>query len=81
LIVVARSAHQLYDVTLDGEVTLLAGSGRCGGKDGSAESCEFAFPNAIAISNDGTSVYINESAAPQADGLALSPTRIRRVFL
>jgi sugar lactone lactonase YvrE len=81
LIVVARSAHQLYDVSLDGRVTLLAGSGRCGGADGPAESCEFAYPNAIAISNDGGSLFINESAAPQADGLVLAPTRIRQVFL
>ena len=81
LIVVARTAHQLYEVSLDGAVAHLAGSGRCGGEDGPADTSEFAYPNAIAISNDGASIYINESAAPQADGLALTPTRIRRVFL
>jgi sugar lactone lactonase YvrE len=81
LIVVARAAHQLYQVDLDGQVDLLAGSGRCGGRDGLATECEFSYPNAIAVSPDGGSLFINESAARQRDGMALTPTRLRRVRL
>lgn len=79
--VVARSAHQIYRVTLDGEVELVAGSGEKGGKDGPAEEASFCFPNDLGFSPDGRYLYVNEVADETSTGQKLGPTRIRRIDL
>ena len=81
LIVVARSAHQLYRVTLDGEVTLLAGSGKRGKDDGSPLDATFSLPNDIVASPDGKLLYINEVAPIEGSPMILAPTRVRRIVL
>ncbi|MEM7049201.1 MAG: SMP-30/gluconolactonase/LRE family protein [Acidobacteriota bacterium] len=77
LYVVARKAHQIYTVSLEGEVTLFAGSGEKGGADGALLEASFCFPNDIAVSPDGRRLYVNEVADETSEGRKLAPTRIR----
>lgn len=79
LYVVARTAHQIYQVSLGGEVTLFAGSGEKGGKDGPRLEATFCYPNDIAISPDGKTFYVNEVADETTDGIKLAPTRVRAI--
>ena len=79
LFVVARAAHQIYEVSLSGETKLFAGSGQKGGKNGPRLEASFCFPNDIAISPDGKSLYINEVADASTDGMKLAPTRVRAI--
>ncbi len=79
LFVVARTAHQIYEVSLSGEVTLFAGCGSKGGQDGPRLAASFCYPNDIAISPDGKTLYVNEVADETSDGLKLAPTRIRAI--
>ncbi len=78
LYVVARGNHQLYTVTLGGEVTLLAGSGRRGITDGPAIEAELSLPNDLALSPDGTVLYWNDvGTTDPTDGQTLTPTYVR----
>ncbi len=61
LYVVARCANQVYEVTLDGQISLLAGSGARGNADGPALQATFSIPNGIAASPDGDTLYINDA--------------------
>ncbi len=81
LVVVARSAHQIYEVSLSGEVTLLAGSGEKGNADGALLEASFCYPNDIVLGNEPGVFYLNEVADPTSVGRKLAPTRIRRVEL
>ena len=81
LYVVARSAHQVYRVELDGEFELVAGSGEKGGADGPAKQASFCYPNDIDVSADGKVLYVNDVADHSSEGRKLGPTRIRRIFL
>ncbi|MEE2777256.1 MAG: hypothetical protein VYE73_10930, partial [Acidobacteriota bacterium] len=81
LYVVARSAHQVYRVSLDGEVELFAGSGEKGGQDGDRLSASFSYPNDIAVSADGRSLVLHDVADHSSEGRTLGPTRIRRIDL
>jgi len=53
LYVVARLANRLYEVTLDGQTTLLAGSGARGRRDGAARDAPLSLTNDVALSPDG----------------------------
>lgn len=77
LYVVARKAHQIYAVSLDGKVILYAGSGEKGGRDGPRLEASFCYPNDIAVSPDGRRFYVNEIADHATEGEKLEPTRIR----
>jgi sugar lactone lactonase YvrE len=67
-IVLARGAlyatsfrgHRIYRVTLDGQVTLLAGTGARGEQDGAADQATFSWPNGIAAGPQGDRVYVND---------------------
>ena len=81
LYVVARSAHQIYTVTLDGGVELLAGSGTQGLDDGPAAQATFSYPNDIGVSPDGRYLYVNDVADPSSRGMLLAPMVVRRITL
>jgi sugar lactone lactonase YvrE len=81
LFVVARAAHQVYKVGLDGSVTLFAGTGSRGNRDGEPLNASFSLPNDIAVSPDGRMLYLNEVVPTTGDKKDLSPTRIRRIVL
>jgi sugar lactone lactonase YvrE len=52
--------HRIYRVTLDGQVTLLAGTGGRGEQDGAADQATFSWPNGIAAGPQGDRVYVND---------------------
>ena len=81
LFVVARTAHQIYRVSLDGEVELFAGSGERGHDDGPALEATFSFPNDLAFSPDGTILYVNENASTTEPHTVLAPMIVRRIRL
>jgi len=79
LFVVARSAHQIYRVGLEGEVELLAGSGDQGLDDGPADQATFSYPNDIGVSPDGRYLYVNDVADLDSRGTLLAPMVVRRI--
>lgn len=56
--------HKVYQISLAGEVTEIAGTGRSGYKDGAAEEAQFAQPNGIAPMPNGTSLALVEFRSP-----------------
>jgi DNA-binding beta-propeller fold protein YncE len=79
LYVAARGANQIYTLTLDGELTLLAGTGEAGHEDGPGLQATFSLPNDVVASPDGRRLYINE--AFPTDGTTNSPSVIRVIEL
>ena len=79
LYVVARGAHQVYRVSLKGEVELFAGSGKRGRDDGPALEATFSFPNDLAFSPDGKTLYLNENASLSEPSSTLAPMIVRRI--
>jgi hypothetical protein len=61
LYVVSNASHQAFEVTLDGEVTLIAGSGTRGRADGPLLQAQFSLPNGVGLSPDGSLLYVNDS--------------------
>ena len=80
LYVVARSAHRIYQLTLDGELTLLAGTGTRGLWDGAALDARLSLTNDIAVSPDGSILYFND-VVNQTGGDVISPVVIRKLIL
>ena len=80
LYVVARVANQIYRLTLDGELTLLAGSGARGIVDGAALESAFSLPNDLAASPDGKILYVNDVVSTTGTNI-ISPVAIRAISL
>lgn len=81
LYVVARTANRIYEVTLDGVATVLAGTGQRGLQDGSARDATLSVTNDVALSPDGKILYFNDVAATTGATSVISPTVIRMVEL
>lgn len=81
LFVVARKANQIWAIDMEGNKTLLAGSGENGNKDGSAEESTFHFPNDLAFSPDHNLIYVNDVLRKSDDGRVLGPVIIRVLHL
>ena len=81
LYVVARGNHQIYELTLTGELTLIAGSGARGLDDGPALEATLSLPNDVALSPDGRILYWNDVGVTTNDPQTLTPTFIRYVEL
>lgn len=81
LYVIARTANQVYRVTLEGESTLFVGSGDRGKQDGKPLEATLSLPNDIGFSPDGKFMYVNETGPTEGDPRILGPTRVRRVKL
>ena len=81
LYVIARTAHQVYRVTLDGEFSLFVGSGERGKQDGKPLEASLSLPNDIGFSPDGKTMYVNETGPIEGDPRILGPTRVRRIRL
>ncbi len=77
LYVVARTNHQLYQLTLEGELTLMAGTGERGRDDGPALEGTLSLPNDLGLSPDGTRLYFNDVAAEAGNPANLSPVYVR----
>jgi len=80
LYVVARSANRLYQVTLDGEATVLAGSGARRLCDGAASDAGLSLTNDIALSPDGTILYFNDVASTGTGFSVISPVVVRALI-
>ena len=78
---VDRGGHRIYKVAMSGEFEVFAGSGDKGGADGTAAEASFCFPNDIAVSDDGKTLYVNDVADESSNGMILGPTRIRRISI
>ena len=81
LYVVGRSAHQIFKVSLEGEVEVLAGTGVQGLDDGPANEATFSYPNDIGVSPDGRYLYVNDVADLSSKGKLLAPMIVRRIDL
>ncbi len=79
LYVLSRSGNRLYEVTLDGQVSVIAGTGSSGNTDGSGETATFSIPNGIDVSPDGKKIYVT-SKVPGQD-TQLNPVLVRVVEL
>jgi sugar lactone lactonase YvrE len=81
LYVVARLANRIYRVTLDGEATVLAGSGARGRRDGAALDASLSLTNDLALSPDGTILYFNDVAGTDPNIRIISPVVVRALVL
>ncbi|EOD39745.1 hypothetical protein EMIHUDRAFT_251408 [Emiliania huxleyi CCMP1516] len=72
LFVADWSSHEIGRVEVaTGEVTILAGSGDEGDADGVGDAAEICCPNGIAISPDGSALFVTDSRA--SEGTKRSP--------
>jgi len=60
LVVTELMGHRIRRVTLDGRVSLIAGTGTAGDTDGSGDVAQFRQPSGVAVGNDGT-IYVSEA--------------------
>lgn len=60
-IVTGAYGPNIYSISLDGMVSVLAGTGEAGATNGDARDAQFAFPNGIALSPSGDTLLITES--------------------
>jgi len=79
LYVVSRGNNSIYELTLNGTLTKIAGTGSRGNADGPALQATFSVPNGIGVSPDGTKIYI--SSAVPLNGPNLNPVLIRVIDL
>jgi sugar lactone lactonase YvrE len=61
LVVTEFGGHRIVQIDADGKVTVLAGSGRKGFKDGVGEAAEFNAPHNLAVAPDGM-IYIADTS-------------------
>lgn len=81
LYVVARAANQIYELDLQGNATLIAGSGLRGHMDGPALLGTLSLPNDLGFSPDGKYLYVNDSkpvvGTPSTSDI--QPTFLKRI--
>lgn len=75
LYVIARTANQIYKVSLTGSAELFAGSGGRGDEGGAALDATFSLPNDLIFSLDGSKLYVNDVVPTQGNDIA--PCHIR----
>jgi len=69
---------RVYEVTLDGESRVLAGTGVSGTQDGPGDQATFYHPNGISASVTGDTLYINQSTQI-VSGPQLHPNVVRMI--
>lgn len=80
LYVVDRGGHRIYEVSLTGEVKLLAGTGERGKADGPALESSWSIPNGIAASVTGDTLFINDAVPVTGNPLGvLNPVVVRMI--
>ncbi len=76
LYVVGRQRGQIFEVDLEGNVKLIAGTGVAGDEDGDGNVAQFYIPNGIALSPDGQKIYIIDRVRALTGG-NLNPVVVR----
>ncbi len=79
LYALSRGGNKLYEVTLDGEVSIIAGTGDAGNDDGDGDVASFFIPNGIGISPDESKIYVVSRLVGQ--GSPLNPVVVRVIEL
>ena len=77
--VTAFQTHRIYRVSLEGEVTLAAGTGAIGELDGPAGESTFTFPNGIAAGPLGDRLYVNDFINRSPPNLDIPPAPLSNV--
>lgn len=81
----ARCAQQIYRISLDGEIALVAGSGGRGNDDRSGLEATFNHPNGIEAIRAGDDIvlYINDAVSLTGDctSVPLNPVVMRKVTI
>ncbi len=85
LFVASNATAQIFRLSLDGELSVVAGDGTRGHQDGDFAQASFSSPNGIAVSDDGV-IYVNEADSTAGATLnfstfPLNPSRIRAITL
>ncbi|WP_223789325.1 virginiamycin B lyase family protein [Marinicella meishanensis] len=80
LYLVSNATHQVFSLSLQGELTVIAGSGEQGNADGEALEASFSLPNGIDLSPDGALLYVNDSLTIGTND-EISPNVIRVIEL
>ena len=85
LYAVARCVHQIYRVSLSGEITLIAGSGGRGNDDGPGSTATFNHPNGIEAIRVGDDIilYVNDAVSLAGDCISvpLNPVVMRKITI
>ena len=75
LYVTATLDHRVWKITLDGTVSVLAGSGFPGTADGAGTSASLTRPNGLALSVTGDTLYVNQTLSETS----ANPNSIRMI--
>lgn len=67
--------HRIYEIDLNGEVRVLAGTGKAGAEDGPANEATFTVPNGLAVSPDGSRLYVMPGGRPPRTALRIIELR------
>jgi sugar lactone lactonase YvrE len=78
LYAVSYTGHRVYEISLDGDVRAIAGTGEPGSADGPAAEATFFLPNGIAASVTGDTLYVNSTAPPNDEGI-IYPSVLRMI--
>ena len=75
LFVAGGSSNRIHQVSLGtgGGITSIAGSGTAGSDDGTGSAATFADPHGVAVTSDGSTLYVVEKAGYRS--------RVRRIIL
>ncbi len=74
--------RQIFEMSLAGELKVLAGTGEAGHNDGDGMQATFTALNGIGISRDGKTLYVNEPVATgPANSINLNPNILRAIEL
>ncbi|MCB0675213.1 MAG: SMP-30/gluconolactonase/LRE family protein [Saprospiraceae bacterium] len=83
LYVNSHGSSRVYRLTLDGELTIVAGNGLRGNQDGPGNSASFSRPNGIAVSATGDTLFLNSSIPlfdePATGFFPLNPSVVRMI--
>ena len=80
LYLASHASSKIYSLTLQGELTAIAGTGVRGNKDGPAGEATFSRPNGIAVSVTGDTLFVNSSIPlTNGNGNPLNPSVLRMI--
>jgi sugar lactone lactonase YvrE len=81
LYLASDNAHQVLELSMDGEVTVLAGTGERGYADGPLLEAVLSNPTGIDVSPNGRLLYINTARTPDSPLSDWAPNDVRVIDL